>query len=194
MSDRFSRAFALVLGHEGGWVDNPADRGGETYKGIARTFWPQWEGWALVDMIKAGIGPVPRYGTSDYWAYVKRLNPRLAANPGLQSLVEMFYRKNFWLPAYEALASEPLAVWLFDKAVNLGLVAGKCRAHRWLQQALDLPDDGIIGPQTLKAANGYPDQTALLEAAREKARAFYRDKARKDPSQAQFLNGWLARV
>ncbi|WP_442580701.1 glycoside hydrolase family 108 protein [Mesorhizobium sp. ASY16-5R] len=34
MDRNFQRAFSLVLKHEGGWADNPADPGGPTMKGV----------------------------------------------------------------------------------------------------------------------------------------------------------------
>lgn len=40
MSDLFNRAFEIVIGHEGGYVDNPADPGGETKYGISHRSYP----------------------------------------------------------------------------------------------------------------------------------------------------------
>ena len=42
----FKVAFAKTIRFEGGYVNHKADKGGETYKGIARNFWPKWKGWA----------------------------------------------------------------------------------------------------------------------------------------------------
>lgn len=195
MSQRFQRAFTAVMGREGGWADNPADHGGETYKGIARKFWASWPGWAIVDVIKGDYrATAPRFGCPGYKTYAADLSKRLADHSGLQYLVEIFYWKNFWLAAYDSLSYEPLAVWLFDKGVNMGLSGGKSRAHRWLQEALAVTVDGLIGPQTIRAVNSHPEPARLLEEAREKAREYYRSLARHDPSQAQFLAGWLARA
>lgn len=36
----FDKAHLEVMGNEGGYANNPVDAGGETYKGIARKFWP----------------------------------------------------------------------------------------------------------------------------------------------------------
>lgn len=40
MSQLFDRAFEIVIGHEGGYVDNPNDPGGETKYGISRRSYP----------------------------------------------------------------------------------------------------------------------------------------------------------
>lgn len=40
MTADFDRAFELVIGHEGGYVNNPADPGGETKFGISKRSYP----------------------------------------------------------------------------------------------------------------------------------------------------------
>ena len=49
----FLTAYAPLARYEGGWCNDPADRGGETYAGIARNFFPAWPGWALIDAAAA---------------------------------------------------------------------------------------------------------------------------------------------
>ena len=48
----FEPAFKLLILHEGGYANNKNDIGGETYRGIARNYWPKWVGWKLIDHIK----------------------------------------------------------------------------------------------------------------------------------------------
>ena len=48
----FSKSIAVVLAHEGGYVSDPQDPGGETLYGIARNDFPTWPGWASVDTYK----------------------------------------------------------------------------------------------------------------------------------------------
>ena len=38
----FSEAFTQTAAHEGGYSNDPLDRGGETYRGIARVHHPDW--------------------------------------------------------------------------------------------------------------------------------------------------------
>jgi len=45
-------AIIKVLKSEGGHANDPDDGGGETYRGIARKFWPQWAGWKIIDAAK----------------------------------------------------------------------------------------------------------------------------------------------
>ena len=44
----FKKAYDKTMGHEGGYVHDPDDAGGETYKGISRRYHPGWEGWKVV--------------------------------------------------------------------------------------------------------------------------------------------------
>jgi lysozyme family protein len=48
----FATAFDLTMKAEGGYVNDPQDPGGETYKGIARKMNSKWDGWTLIDMAK----------------------------------------------------------------------------------------------------------------------------------------------
>lgn len=83
--------FGNVLGHtlqfEGGYVNDPADSGGETFRGISRQSWPDWPGWKLIDQAKtAGLKSA------------QAINSRFADDSQMAGLVEDFYRKNFWAP------------------------------------------------------------------------------------------------
>ena len=44
----FVNYFPLLLTNEGGYVFDPHDPGGETWRGIARAFNPKWTGWPLL--------------------------------------------------------------------------------------------------------------------------------------------------
>ena len=47
----FSTAQAHVIEREGGYklVDVEDDRGGVTFAGISRKWWPDWAGWSIID-------------------------------------------------------------------------------------------------------------------------------------------------
>jgi hypothetical protein len=38
----FKSSYQLMHAHKGGYVKNPDDPGGETYRGVARKIWPRW--------------------------------------------------------------------------------------------------------------------------------------------------------
>lgn len=176
---QFKPAYVITLGHEGGYVNDPVDRGGETYKGIARKFWPDWKGWALIDDLK----PKPGFPFS------------LNRHSDLQELVQDFYEEHFWdALQLDRMIHQSVANELFDTAVNQGTGT----AAKYLQKALNLLGnrlavDGKVGPITLAAANAAPQNRLfnlinILQAER------YLNIVRNDPSQLRFLNGWVKRV
>jgi lysozyme family protein len=173
MSD-FSIAYLPLKRHEGGYANNRLDRGGETYAGISRKNWPGWSGWKLIDAAKSAPG----------------FPGNLRQVPGLPDKVADFYQENFWSPnRYGEIASQEIANWMLDRAVN----CGDGTANRMLQRALGGTADGVIGSQTLAHANAA-EPAALREQLREQAIAYYRHIVDNDPSQACFLDGWLARA
>ena len=48
----FTKAVNPLLQSEGGYVDDPDDKGGETICGISRVHHPDWRGWVQIDGIK----------------------------------------------------------------------------------------------------------------------------------------------
>ena len=184
----FNTAHKKVMGNEGGYANNPADAGGETYKGIARKFWPQWGGWKLVDGVKACVASQPGYGTAEYHGWAGRLNAQLASLNQLQQLVLDFYRANFWDKYWlSEVNDQDVADWIYDHAVN-----GGGRGVMWVQEAAGVAADGVIGPQTIRAINAA-DPQALLAKARDLAVAYRLEKVRECPEDKQFLHSWLAR-
>ncbi|MBW4056958.1 MAG: hypothetical protein HIU83_16505, partial [Proteobacteria bacterium] len=124
----FEPAFKLTMKHEGGYANKKHDHGGETYRGISRNNWRGWDGWPQIDKLKE---------QKDFPACLDR-------NADLQGKVRAFYQRNFWTPVMDEIADQNLVNWLFDKGVNAGIQ----RAYKLLQRALNVDQDGIIGPQT----------------------------------------------
>ena len=184
----FEQAYSRTMGNEGGWVNNPRfDRGGETYKGISRNYWPKWSGWRLIDNIKAILTKQPDFGTSEYYAWVKHLNSLLASSISIQNAVADFYRANFWANLGE-INDQRVAEEVFDKRVNCGEIA--CR---WIQRASGAAADGIIGPATIAAINAA-NPTLLLVGFNDCAQRYYEGIIQRDPSQEQFRHAWFARL
>jgi len=86
-SSAFEKAFSHTMGFEGGYVNDPADRGGETFRGISRKSWPNWPGWALIDEVKAA-------GLRSASA----IDRRFADDAEMETLVINFYKNEFWKP------------------------------------------------------------------------------------------------
>lgn len=185
INEAFRAAIAITLGHEGVKSDHPLDPGGQTYMGISRVYWPEWEGWAVIDQ-DGGDDPITR---------------RL-----LDRLVHEFYRVEFWQrfngDRVSAL-SHAIAAELFDTSVNLGVH----RAVTILQQALnllnrnqlfypDIVEDGRLGPRTINVLERYlagSPVNRLLKVMNSLQAAHYIDQMRRWPEKEEF-RGWFDRV
>lgn len=98
------------------------------------------------------------------------------------------YREEFWHVAGCDRLPVELAGIVFDMAVN----SDPRDAVRTLQRALGLEADGIPGPLTVSAAHEAGPYVGL--AFLKKRAAHYRDVVKRDPSQVQFLAGWINRL
>lgn len=61
-------------------------------------------------------------------------------------IAKTIYRKNYWLPQFDDLPYA-IAFQVFDGAVNSGIG----QSVRWLQRAVNVADDGQLGPVTMAA-------------------------------------------
>lgn len=181
----FLTAYNITLKHEGGYANNPNDKGGETYCGISRKFFPNWSGWISIDNWKKGGG-----------------DPKNLKYPYLEDEVTNFYKTQFWdSMKLDNINDQDIANELFDTGVNMGIPI----ASKMIQEACNLlnkqgksyPDidvDGIIGKNSLKTINEHPDKRKLYNLLNVLQGSRYVELTRKTPSQEVFLNGWLERV
>lgn len=171
----FQEAIGKTLLFEGGYVFNPHDSGGETYRGISRNNWPHWEGWPRIDVAKArhdvGIGEIP--GSLD-------------TDSILQGMIVSFYLKNFW--NYNGIEDQQVA----DKVFDLGVNIGKGHAVRILQQAVGTTCDGIYGPNTERLVNLHL-KGSLAPVITLSAEQYHKQIVLSHPEDAEFLRGWLRR-
>lgn len=183
----FEIADKLTRQNEGGYANNGADKGGETYKGIARNFWSSLGLWKYVDTAKSKMGTPPA-DRELRRQWVKRLNANLEQIPALQKAVDEFYRANFWANQHlDLITSQPVANWVYDHHVNAG-----ARGIKWAQEAAGVTADGQIGNQSIAAINAMPPES-FLEAAKSIAGAYRMKRIAEDPSQRQFAHSWLSR-
>lgn len=95
------------------------------------------------------------------------------------------YRRKYW----DVVRGDDLPAGLdlvaFDAAVN----SGPSRGARWLQQALEVTDDGKIGPETLARANSWRSYPVIVDACRNRM-----DFLRGLKTWPTFGNGWTRRV
>jgi lysozyme family protein len=182
----FLLAYKITMKHEGGYANDPDDSGGETWKGIARKKHPNWVGWDMVDEYRTK----PGFPNNLYTA------------PGLQELVWLFYKKEFWdTLRLDEIGSQNIANELFDTSVNMGQVIAATFLQRALnvsnRQQKDYPDlvvDGKIGPKTISATNTHPRIGQLFKLLNTLQGARYISICESNPSQEKYLTGWMERV
>ncbi|MEY4753495.1 MAG: hypothetical protein RJA44_1170 [Pseudomonadota bacterium] len=170
----FAAAFEHTMKAEGGYVFDPADPGGETYKGIARKPNPKWEGWPLVDQMK------------------RRPNfPRnLDTEATLQKLVRDFYELNYWDRVRgDELTHQDVAESIFDFAVN----AGPITSIKLAQITVGVAADGALGPATLAKINADDPRAFLAVFALNKI-GRYVSICDNRPESRKFFYGWVKRT
>lgn len=185
----FITAINITLAHEGGYVDDPDDRGGETVCGISRKAHPDWEGWKEVESIKDRMV-----------AYKEFLNNFFNHALG-KSMIYGLYKEEYWDKLRcNDIDEQLLANELFDIAVNMGVK----RAASYLQRGINLinydktqiTEDGDAGPLTIQALLDIPQTkiSSLLKLIVLFKGNHYINIVKKTRSQGKFLRGWLKRV
>ena len=69
MRENFEQCLAMVLKHEGGFVNHPKDPGGMTNLGVTRKVWEEWVGHSVDELTMRSLGPedvAPLY-RKNYW-------------------------------------------------------------------------------------------------------------------------------
>lgn len=95
------------------------------------------------------------------------------------------YRKCYWDMVRAEQMPAQLRFSLFDAAVNSGVA----QATRWLQRALDVGEDGVMGPLTIEAAQ-RSDGLRLAVRLNAERLEFMTGL----PTWGMFSRGWARRV
>lgn len=163
----FSLYFDKLLLHEGGYVDDPLDKGGATKYGVTIAVWKQYgydkNGDEIIDKED-----------------VKLISKEDAFN---------IAKKLYWDAVKgDQINNQSIAEFIFDWGYN----SGPKTAIKHTQQVLGVTVDGLIGPKTLKAINESP-QEELFNKLKAKRKLFFEAVVANNPSQKKFLKGWLNR-
>lgn len=174
---QFEKAYEKVKKFEGGYANNPSDRGGETYVGIARVHFPKWKGWEIID----------KYKQSEHSS--KELNKVLQGNGQLDVMVEYFYKVNFWNEIHgDEIINQLIADNIMDFAVNSGV----SRAVKYAQRIAGTVEDGDMGAKTIKAINQSVE--GFVTRYKSARLTFLAKIVARDESQRVFMKGWTDRV
>ena len=99
------------------------------------------------------------------------------------------YFVRYWIAGRCDQLPARMAVLHFDGCVNHGVA----RANRFLQSALGVPADGVVGPVTIAKAKAANEMQVLASICNQREQ-FYRSIVRNNPPQVRFLAGWLRRI
>lgn len=155
---------ARVIDREGGYVNDPDDRGGPTNMGVTQKTLSEWLG---------------RPATIEDVKNLKR------------SEVEKIYYDHYWVkPGFVGLnRSSVIEEMLLDAAIHHGPTG----AAKLLQTAVNVTPDGNIGPVTRQALNAMPGPilaAAFMGARVAKLGRIITD----DRTQAKWAAGWMNRM
>jgi lysozyme family protein len=170
----YKKAIEVTLKAEGGYVNDPNDPGGETYKGIARTRNSKWSGWVNIDLQKNKTG-FPK---------------NLENDSDLQEKVLELYEANYWDKIRgDEINDQDIAESIFDFAVN----AGPRTSVKLAQIAVGATADGIIGPKTLEKINSDDKRAFLATFALAKISRYVSICEKRKESRKYFF-GWVRRT
>jgi len=176
----FNEALNLILQNEGGYVNDPDDPGGETYKGIARKMWPEWLGWDIIDILKKQ-GSFPRATIAP---------DEIEIDQQLQYEVKSFYYQNFWSKIKgDSIVNQSVAESIVDFAINAGIGT----SIELAQKVVGADVDGSIGSNTLTAINQFNPDHFIAAFAVEKIRRYIQIIAKR-PASKKYFTGWVIRA
>jgi len=179
MTEAFLKAYENTAKWEGGYVNDPKDRGGETYNGISRKNFPKWEGWNIIDNAKI----------IDDEVILK-----------LDKLVQEIYLESFWKPIRAdeiANIDEKIAKYIYDMAVNHGVKRGVKLLQKALNDCLavkeEITPDGVMGVKTFEALV-LVNHEQLLQTMKDTRHSFFLSIIKSNKEQERFMKGWLRRT
>lgn len=163
----FDQSFERLIGHEGGFQADPADRA-------------NW----VTGVIGKGELRGTKYGISAMSYPGEDIRNLTLAR------AKELYRRDFWGPAGCDLVPDPVKFILFTIAVHTSAPRKPVTAIKMLQRAVGVLDDGQVGPKTQMAVttmNGYKLAARLM--------GHYIDYTNNNRDQyARYGAGWSQRA
>ena len=162
MNKNWERSLREVLKHEGGYISHPDDPGGATLAGVT---------------------------LNTYRSY--KNNPHLTAED-LKRMTDDEIRDIYKTRYWDRVRGDDLPSGVDFLVFDFGVNAGNGRAAKMLQTLVNVPADGGIGPQTLRATHEvYSNDAEKLIVDYTDARAEYYQSLPHFPT---FGRGWLRRT
>jgi lysozyme family protein len=177
----FDIAYQRLFKIEGGFVNDPHDNGGATNFGLSSKF---------LNSLNLSGNPILKALDENHDGVIENIEIKDMKSEDAKEIFRFYW----WLDNhYDKLDNQDLANNVFDFAVH----AGSHKANTLLQQTINaqssdkITEDGIIGTNTVEAANNTDN---LLELYKSKRKLYYMLVVKNNPSQQKYLHGWLNRV
>lgn len=100
-------------------------------------------------------------------------------------LAQRIYKDRYWDAVQAENLPADVRYAVFDAAVNSGV----SQATKWLQRACGVKDDGVIGPQTIRAANAMHPEVLKRKMLAQRLRFMA-----SLPNWPAFSRGWSNRI
>jgi lysozyme family protein len=94
MNSNFDKCLAMLLVHEGGFVNHPSDPGGMTNLGVTKQVWQEWVGHEVSEKEMRNLNPL---------------------------MVSALYKRKYWDACHADELASGLDYCVFDTAVNSGV-------------------------------------------------------------------------
>jgi lysozyme family protein len=166
MNQNFEKAFIELIGIEGGYVNDPTDRGGETKYGISKRSYPN------LDIKNLTLEKAKEIYLEDYWK-------------GSGSHHMLKYELALELFDTGVNMGQSMSRIFLQEALNL--------MNRNGQDFPDLDVDGKLGPITITAYKKVDDKI-LLKVLNGLQFSRYVWICKERPDQEKYFNGWMKRV
>lgn len=128
-------------------------------------------------------------GGETMWGITKRVAVEAGYTGAMKDLPKAYamaiYRDRYWDSIQIDLLPPDARFAVFDAAVNSGIV----QATKWLQRAVNVEDDGLLGRITLLAAKNLPGTTIAARISGHR-QMFMTDL----PQWKDFGRGWARRI
>lgn len=167
---------------EGGYANVKEDKGGETYRGIARNSNPNWKGWEIIDKYKAehgGIAHGEYINDTQLDVYVEQFWKDYYAGSQVDRIDDLLLASHYWRLYTGAPAT---ARNLVRKAIKQVIPDFEKTGGDW-----------NFSEEELAILNGE-HKKEIAQAVIEVRKQKYYDIVARDESQRKFLAGWLCGV
>ena len=169
--ETFDEIIEVVLEHEGGYVDDPDDRGGATNWGVTQAVYEDFVGY--------------------------KCDKEEIKNMDEDTAKEIYYEK-FWKPSRADKLPTEVRETYFDMVVNHGrggavkILQQACNNKRKPENYIAV--DGGIGPNTIRAAANLKNWELQVERSGYYWNLVFKgSKYTQRTTQVKFIRGWIRR-